>query len=250
LQAARTEILNLNKATTDIEERFGKYRAEKVCHYTSFSITDVSQSSELSTIQTEHEGTLTRLTSVQNSYNSLQRTFNDQSRRLAESHANIATLTTSAASKKASTSLEYHRLLSENQLLEKRGDEARAVVLEREAELERMVNVWEDKEKVWEDRWKRAERGRKEAEKRSEDLKVVVERLALAGGEGGDLSPAAALAGGMKASGKTYTQFYTDYTIQEGKLRAAENEVVRLTLLLDEISQDINEKVCLPGVYT
>jgi nucleoprotein TPR len=183
------------------------------------------------------------LTSIQNSYNALQRTYTDQSRRLAEAHTNISTLTTSAATKKANTSLEYQRLLTENQLLEKRSDEARSVVLEREAELERMANAFEEKEKVWEDRWKKEERIRKEAEKRSEDLKVVVERLALANGEGGDLSPAAALAGGLKAGGKSYTQFYTDYTIQEGKLRAAENEVVRLTLLLDEISQDINEKV-------
>ena len=30
LSGARAELLNLSKATADIEERFGKYRAEKV----------------------------------------------------------------------------------------------------------------------------------------------------------------------------------------------------------------------------
>jgi len=30
LQSARVEILNLSQATASVEERFGKYRAEKV----------------------------------------------------------------------------------------------------------------------------------------------------------------------------------------------------------------------------
>ena len=141
--------------------------------------------------------------------------------------------------------MEFHRLLEDNRVLEKRGDDARASVAEREAELERMADSYDEKPRMWEDRWKKEERIRREAEKRSEDLKVVVERLAMAGGAGTDLSPAAALASGMRQNGKTYTQFYTDYTIQEGKLRAAENEVSRLTQLLDEISQDISEKVSL-----
>nr|XP_031858524.1 uncharacterized protein CI109_006047 [Kwoniella shandongensis]KAA5525596.1 hypothetical protein CI109_006047 [Kwoniella shandongensis] len=233
LEGARAEILNLSKAVADVEERFGRYRAEKA----SFA-----EQAEQSQARTEHETVLTRLNTVENSYRSLQRTYNDQSKRLAEAHANIATLTSAAAAKKASVSMEFHQLSEENRILEKRGDDARATILEREAELERVVGAYEEKEKTWEEKWKKEERTRREAEKRAEDLKIVVERLALAGGEGTDVSPAAALASGLKQSGKTYTQFYTDYTIQEGKLRAAENEVARLTGLLDEISQDISEK--------
>ena len=139
--------------------------------------------------------------------------------------------------------MEFHRLMEENRVLEKRGDDARTSVVEREAELERMAESWDEKERMWEERCKKEERMRRDAERRAEDLKVVVERLAMAGGEGADISPAAALASGMRQTGKTYTQFYTDYTIQEGKLRAAENEVARLTQLVEEISQDIDEKV-------
>ena len=172
----------------------------------------------------------------------MQRTYNDQSRRLAEAHANIATLTSAAAAKKASSSNEVSRLLDENRVLEKRGDEARATVAEREAELERLVDAQAELEKTWEARWKKEERLRKEAEKRSQDLKLVVERLSLAQGETTDLSPAAALATSQREGGKSYTQFYMDYTIQEAKLQTAENEVLRLTQLLEEISADIAEK--------
>ncbi|ORY31757.1 hypothetical protein BCR39DRAFT_525256 [Naematelia encephala] len=228
LQAARTEILNISKSSADIEERFGLYR--------------VGKQAEISQLQVEHDSLVARLTAAENSYHSLQRTYNDQSRRLAEAHSNIAALTSAAAAHKANTSMELHRLVEENRVLEKRGDDARAVISEREAELERLTDLQGEKEKVWEDKWKKEERARREAEKRAEDLKIVVERLAMAGGEGNDLSPAAALAGEMRQTGKSYTQFYTDYTIQEGKLRTAENEVARLTSLLDEISQDISEK--------
>ncbi|WVR06682.1 hypothetical protein IAU60_003714 [Kwoniella sp. DSM 27419] len=228
LESARAEILNLSKAVADVEERFGRYRAEK--------------QSEQSESRTEHETILTRLNTVENSYRSLQRSYNDQSSRLSEAHANIATLTSAAAAKKAAVSMEFHQLTEENRILEKRGEEARATIAEREAELERLSESYGEKEKSWEEKWKKEERSRKEADKRAQDLKVVVERLAVAGGEGLDISPAAALASGMKQSGKSYTEFYTDYTIQEGKLRAAENEVARLTELLDEIGQDIAEK--------
>jgi len=139
--------------------------------------------------------------------------------------------------------MEFHRLMEENRILEKRGDDARANVVEREAELERTAESQDEKQRLWEEKWKKEERMRREAEKRAEDLKVVVERLALAGGEDADISPAAALASGMRQTGKSYTQFYTDYTIQEGKLREAENEVARLTDLVEEISRDIDEKV-------
>lgn len=109
------------------------------------------------------------------------------------------------------------------------------------------MSAHEDERKEVETRVKAEERRRKEVEKRAEELKLVVDRLALAGGEGTDLSPAAALAGEMRAQGKSYTQFFTDYTLQEGKLQAAENEVARLTDLLDEISSDIAEKVSRPA---
>jgi nucleoprotein TPR len=183
------------------------------------------------------------LTAVENTHHALQRTYNEQSRRLADAHASIATLTSAAAAKKASTASEFSRLMEENRILEKRGDEARAQITERESELERLVSAQESKEKSWEERWKKEERLRREAEKRSEDLKIVVERLSMAQGIGSDISPAAALAADQKMNGKSYTQFYVDYTVQESKLRAAENEVDRLTSLLDEISADIAEKV-------
>ncbi len=257
MTSARSEILNLSKAAADVEERFGKYRAEKVSQsiirtaLDRVSVTMLladnrsSQQAEISQIQVEQDSIVSRLTYAENSYRSLQRTYNDQSRRLAEAHGNIATLTSAAAAKKASTSMEFHRLMEENRVLEKRGDDARATVVEREAELERMSENYNEKERVWEDRWKKEERMRREAEKRSEDLKIVVERLALAGGEGAEFSPAASLAFGMRQSGKTYTQFYTDYVIQEGKLREAENDVARLTELVDRINQDILEKVSI-----
>ncbi|ORX37030.1 hypothetical protein BD324DRAFT_650644 [Kockovaella imperatae] len=228
LQTARNEILQLNKSVADVDERFAKYRAEK--------------SSELSQLQLEHDTIVSRLTSTDHLYHALQRTYNDQSKRLAEAHENIRALTDAAANRKISTSSEFARLMEENRILKKRAEEARSTITEREAELERVADSAGEKTRVWEEKWKKEERLRREAEKRAEDLQIVVERLAMAGGEGSDLSPAAALATGMKQSGKTYTQFYTDYTIQEGKLRAAENEVSRLTQLLDEISADISEK--------
>ncbi|EIW67749.1 hypothetical protein TREMEDRAFT_64341 [Tremella mesenterica DSM 1558] len=228
LQASRVEILNLNKSLTDVEERFGKYRAE--------------QQAELSRLEMELSTAIARLTSIENNHRSLQRTFNDQSRRLADAHANIATLTSAAASKKASTSLEIHRLVDENRVLEKRGDDARAVIMDREAELERLTMIHSENEKSWSEKWKKEERFRKEAEKRVEDLKLVVERLALAGGDGSGVSPAAALASEIRQSGKSYTQFFTDYQVQETKLRQAEEEVRRLENLLDQITDEIAEK--------
>lgn len=133
--------------------------------------------------------------------------------------------------------------MEENRVLEKRAEDSRVTISDREAELERLVGAHEDEKAEWQDRWKAEERRRKEAEKRSEDLSVVVERLALAAGEGTDVSPALALATEMRQSGKSYTQFYTDYTRLEAELRTAQNEVGRLTQLLDEVSQDIAEKV-------
>lgn len=137
------------------------------------------------------------------------------------------------------------RLVEENRLLAKRADETRATVNEREVELERIVSAQEEERRETEVRVKTEERRRKDAEKRSDKLKSVVDRLALAGGT--DLSPAAALAGELRQQGKSYTQFFTEYTLQEGKLQAAENEVHRLTELLDEISGDIAEKVSFRG---
>ena len=136
-----------------------------------------------------------------------------------------------------------NRLMDENRVLEKRGEDARQAILDRESELERITDAFAEKERHWEEKWKKEERTRKEVEKRAEDLKVVVDRLAMASGEGSGLSPAAALASGAKAGGKTYTQFYTDFTLMEAKLRTSENEVSRLTQILDEISADLAEKV-------
>lgn len=133
--------------------------------------------------------------------------------------------------------------MEENRVLEQRSEEGRLAVQEREAELERLAESFEEKQHMLEDRVKKEERLRKEAERRTEDLKVVVERLALAGGEGGDLSSAASIAGSLRAQGKTYTEFYTQYTVLEKQLQEALEEIERLTGLLDQISQEIIEKV-------
>lgn len=134
-------------------------------------------------------------------------------------------------------------MADENRVLERRAEEARSTIAEREAELERLVSTHDIQTKDWETKWKSEERRRREAEKRAEELRAVVDRIALASGEGTDLSPAAALAGEMRGSGKSYTQFFTEYTVQEGRLKSAENEIERLTELLDEIGNDIAEKV-------
>ena len=139
--------------------------------------------------------------------------------------------------------MELQRLMEENRLLEKRGDDARAVIADRESELERLSQQTDDQEREWSERCKKEERLRREAEKRASDLKVVVERLALAGGEGTDVSPTALLANEIRQSGKSYTQFFTDYTIQEQKLREKEDEVARLEAVLTEVTQEIAERV-------
>ena len=133
--------------------------------------------------------------------------------------------------------------MEENRLLSKRADETRAIVLEREAELEELVAAHKEATADVAARIKTEERRRTDAEKKLEEMKVVVDRLALASGEGTDISPAAALAGEMRANGKSYTQFFTDYTLQETRLQEALDEVARLTDLLDEIGQEIAEKV-------
>lgn len=201
------------------------------------------QQAQISTLQQEKDSYLSQLTSAQSSLQALQRTYASQSTRLAEAHANIATLTSAAASKKASSSNEISRLIDENKILEKRAAEARNTILEREAELEKLADAQSEDARVWSEKLRKEDRARKEAEKRASDLKVVVDRLTLAHGDGSDLSPAAALAIGQREGGKSYTSFFTEFTLQENKLREAEEEVVRLTALLDEISADIREKV-------
>ena len=140
-------------------------------------------------------------------------------------------------------------MLDENRILEKRAEEARTTIANRESELEKLFLAQEKQERMWEEKQKKEERLRKEAEKRSNDMKLVVDRLTMVHGDGQDLSPAASLAMGQKKDGKSYTQFYLDYAIQENKLRQAEEEVIRLTSLLDEISADISEKVSAAGRF-
>lgn len=130
-----------------------------------------------------------------------------------------------------------------NRLLERRLDEARSTVLEREAELENMASAHEEREKNWEAKVKKEEKMRKEVEKKMGELKKIADRLDMVEGRGGYISASAGVAGEMRKDGKSYTQLYTDFTIQESRLQAAEGEVERLTNLLDEISQELNEKV-------
>nr|ODO02371.1 nucleoprotein TPR [Cryptococcus depauperatus CBS 7855] len=228
LESARKEIITLSKAVSEVEERFGRYRAE--------AATDQSQ------FRSEKESLLARLSTVEQSYRSLQRTYNDQSSRLADAHANIATLTSAAAANKAAVAVEVLQMEEANRILEKRSDEARQTIADREAELERMAEQLEDREKYWEARFRKEERLKEESERRAQELKVVADRLDMAEGHGGFVSASAAVAGEVRKNGKSYTQLYADYTIQESRLRTTENEVERLTDLLDEISQELNEK--------
>ncbi|KAL7420443.1 Protein mlp1 [Cryptotrichosporon argae] len=228
LQNLREENKALVKATTDTEYRFSMYRAQK--------------QSELSELQLETETVQHRFTTLQTTHTALQRTYNEQARRLAEAHASIATLTTEAANRKTAVRLEVARLVEETRVLEKRADEARHTVEDRERELETLSERFVEKEKALEERLGREEKARREAEKRVDDLKVVVERLALVSGEGSDISPAASIAGLQRATGKSYTQIYTDYTILEHRLREKEEEVEHFRRILEEIDNDIKDK--------
>ncbi|OXG43671.1 nucleoprotein TPR [Cryptococcus neoformans] len=228
LESARAEIISLSKAVSDVEERFGKYRAEA--------------QSDQSRFRAENESLLTRLNTLEQSHRSLQRAYNDQSSRLAEAHASIATLTSTAAANKAAVAVDVLAMEEANRLLERRLDEARSTVLEREAELENMASAHEEREKNWEAKVKKEEKMRKEVEKKMGELKNIADRLDMAEGRGGYVSASAAVVGEMRKDGKSYTQLYTDFTIQESRLQAAEGEVERLTNLLDEISQELNEK--------
>ncbi|WVN85682.1 uncharacterized protein L203_100831 [Cryptococcus depauperatus CBS 7841] len=228
LESARKEIITLSKAVSEVEERFGRYRAEAQADQSQF--------------RSEKESLLARLSTVEQSYRSLQRTYNDQSSRLADAHANIATLTSAAAANKAAVAVEVLQMEEANRILEKRSDEARQTIADREAELERMAEQLEDREKYWEARFRKEERLKEESERRAQELKVVADRLDMAEGHGGFVSASAAVAGEVRKNGKSYTQLYADYTIQESRLRTTENEVERLTDLLDEISQELNEK--------
>ncbi|ADV25676.1 nucleoprotein TPR [Cryptococcus gattii E566] len=228
LESARAEIISLSKAVSEVEERFGRYRAEA--------------QSDQSKFRAENESLITRLSTLEQSHRSLQRAYNDQSSRLAEAHASIATLTSTAAANKAAVAVDVLAMEEANRLLERRLDEARSTVLEREAELENMASAHEEREKNWEAKMKKEERMRKEVEKKMGDLKKIADRLDMVEGRGGYVSASAAVAGEMRMNGKSYTQLYTDFTIQESRLQAAEGEVERLTNLLDEISQELNEK--------
>jgi nucleoprotein TPR len=188
--------------------------------------------------------TLSRLTTAESSYQALQRSYNDQSARLATAHADISNLTSSAATRKAASQTEVARLVEENRILSKRADETRQVVSEREAELEELSAEYKELQETAQARIHAEERKRKEAEKKAHELKATVDRLAIAAGEGNDVSASAALANEMRGQGKTYTEFYRDYTLQETRLQEAEEEVQRLTDLLDDISREIAEKVC------
>lgn len=228
LESARAEIISLSKAVSEVEERFGRYRAEA--------------QSDQSKFRAENESLITRLSTLEQSHRSLQRAYNDQSSRLAEAHASIATLTSTAAANKAAVAVDVLAMEEANRLLERRLDEARSTVLEREAELENMASAHEEREKTWEAKVKKEERMRKEVEKKMGELKKIADRLDMVEGRGGYVSASAAVAGEMRMDGKSYTQLYTDFTIQESRLQAAEGEVERLTNLLDEISQELNEK--------
>lgn len=235
MQNARNEVANLTKSATDAEARFGVYRA--------------GVQGQLSDLQQENETVQMRLTSFESKYIALQRTYKEQSRRLAEATAQISSLSSTAASSRAGHRLELDRLREENRLLAKRGAEARVTVADREAELERMSETMSEQERIWDERRQRDEHARKVAEKRVDDYKVVIENLNIANGNTSDVSPAAALASRQRESGKSYTQFYTDYAIMETKLREKAEQVEHLEGVLDEISRDMEERVSCGHVW-
>jgi nucleoprotein TPR len=142
-------------------------------------------------------------------------------------------------------------------VLERRADDARVRVEEMEAELERVLTRQAEKEDSLRDDVKRAERARNEAEKRVEEMKDVVDRLAMAGapvgmvggqeeGEGSaayGISPTAALASRMQKAGRTYTEVYTDYVRLQNDLVKEKAETSRLEGVLTTILADIDERV-------
>jgi len=186
----------------------------------------------------------TRLASAESKHSALLRTFEEQSRRLGEAHANIANLTSNAASQKVSYRLEFDRLMEEIRLLEKRGDEARAAVADREAELERHAEEMTERENELKEAVEREQKARKLAEKRADDLKITLQQLTGTAEDGSvEFSRAASLASSQRASGKSYTQFFNDYVNAQQALQEKEEEVLRLNALVEEISEDIKEHV-------
>jgi nucleoprotein TPR len=189
------------------------------------------------------------MTAAENSWNALNRTYTEQSRRLGEAHASIANLTSAAAARKAASTNELTRLLDENRILERRAEEARNTIAEREAELERMSDAEDKKERAWQKKLEDETRARQDAEKRVSELRTVVNRLTTASGEGGELSSAAALASEQRAGGRSYIRSVMEFEIQAQQLQEAKEENKRLTNLLDDICSEIDEKVSIANAY-
>lgn len=134
--------------------------------------------------------------------------------------------------------------MEEIRLLGKRGDEARAAVADREAELERHAEEMAEREHVWEERLERSEKALKVAQKQADDFKTTLQQITASAADGSlEVSPAASLASSQRASGKSYTQFYTDYVLREQQLQEKDKEIERLSALVEEINQDIQEHV-------
>jgi nucleoprotein TPR len=132
-------------------------------------------------------------------------------------------------------------------LLDKRSDELSTAVREREAELERRAEETGERERIWEERVENGEKARAAAEKRADDFKVMFQQLTASAGDGSlDISRAASIASSQRASGKSYTQFYTDYVISQQQLQEKEEKVQQLTQLVDEIYEDLAEQVGAP----
>lgn len=181
------------------------------------------------------------------SYNALQRTYQDQSQRLAECHANIHTLTNALAKQKTENRLELERIMAQNALLEKYSNEARDTVQDREAELEQMSESFAEKERAAEEQISRLEADLAQAKKRADDFKFALDRLATANDASLDISPTATIAAKQAASGKSIVQLWTENVRFEDELNEANLKNEQLQRMVRQIQEEIMEKVGAMG---
>lgn len=177
------------------------------------------------------------------SYNALQRTYEDQTTRLAEAHANVRSFTNALAKQKAENRLELERVMAQNALLEKYSTEARDTVQDRESELEEMAGRFSEKERAFEEQINRLEGELVSAKKRADDFKFALDRLSSANEATLDYSPTATIAAQQRAHGQSYTHVWTQNVLLQEQLSEAQTKNERLEDMIRQIQEEIMEKV-------
>lgn len=180
---------------------------------------------------------------VRSSYNALQRTYEDQTARLSEAHANVRTLTNSLAKQKAENRLELERVMAQNALLAKYSTEARDTVHDRESELEEMAGRFSEKERAFEETINRLEGEVASAKKRADDFKFALDRLTSANDASLDYSPTATIAAQQRANGQSYTHVWTQNVLLQEELSKAKTEIEQLNAMVQRVGEEIMEKV-------